>query len=79
MGNPAVMLCLDCKDYFEIGCVAEEEWSKNHLPHHTTICPQTCVSVFLSEFEDTSLKKRLTPADFLAEAVRRLSKALRGF
>lgn len=58
MGNPAVMVCFDCKEYFEVGIVGEEEWAAKHMTHETSIVPENLVSGWFSEFKNAAVKKR---------------------
>jgi hypothetical protein len=57
MSNPAVMVCDECKEYFEIGCVGEEEWAKKHVTHQVHVEPETCVIGWFSGYKDAALRE----------------------
>jgi hypothetical protein len=63
MSNPAVMVCYDCKEFFEVGCVGEKEWAKKHMTHKTGISPENCVDDDFSEFKDAAWQKFQFPPE----------------
>lgn len=57
MGNPPVMVCSDCKEYFEVGVVGEEAWAKKHITHNIGVVPENTVSGWFSEFKDMAIRE----------------------